>query len=89
MLFDPLNTLTEIAIDNSKKEDRDIKFGSLSGGGNSIATIQRIMEGKKIDNSKLEQSEKENMINAVDKRPPINIHIKHDIAAASVRMSGF
>lgn len=85
LLFSPITTIAklvgDIAGDNKKKE-LDIKVGSISAQASKLPQMEAIMQGRKIDYSKAEQSEKENMINATGlgnrPQPPVQVNITND-----------
>lgn len=91
LLFSPITTIAKlvggIAGDNKKKGDKkdlDVKIGQIASQSAKLPEMRAIMEGRKMDYSKAEQSEKENMINSnsgtnlVNKEPIVNVKITND-----------
>lgn len=84
MLVNPIGTIAGLVADianEDKKKDLDVKIGSIAAQASKLPVMDAIMQGRKMDNSRAEQSEKETMVNstALGNRPqPVTVNITND-----------
>lgn len=76
-LFTPLDSMSDSMIKQAK-QDADAKIGSMGSGSSAsnLENVQKIMQGRILDNKLAEQSAKENMVNSNDRsQTPIQVHV--------------